>query len=112
MAGPLVTLPGLIPMLDLAAVTADIFTPLIGQNFEVVFTDGRLPLTLAEVRPLGTARPGAPRAPFALTFHGAPKVHLPQHIYRLEHPALEAAEIFLVQIAGDADAAKFEAVFN
>lgn len=99
-------------MLDLATVTADTFTPLLGQAFEVVFTDGRLPLTLAEVRPLGTARPGALRTPFALTFHGAPKLRLPQHIYRLEHPALEAAEIFLVQIAGDANATKFEAVFN
>jgi len=99
-------------MLDLATVTADTFTPLIGQTFEAVFSDGRLPLSLAEVRPLGAARLGAPRAPFALTFHGDAKLRLPQHIYRLEHPALEAAEMFLVQISGDANATKFEAVFN
>lgn len=99
-------------MLDLATVTADTFTPLIGQTFEAVFTDARLPLTLAEARPLGAARAGVSRAPFALTFHGAPNLRLPQHIYRLEHAALEAAEIFLVQIEGDATAAKFEAIFT
>ena len=99
-------------MLDLATVTAETFSSLIGQSFEVVFTDGRLPLTLAEVQALGPARPGVTRAPFSLTFHGEPKLRLPQSIYLLEHPSLETAEIFLVQIEGDATAAKFEAAFN
>lgn len=98
--------------LDLAAVSADTFAPLLGQTFEAVFTDGRLPLTLAEVRPLGAARPEAARAPFALTFHGPPRLRLPQHIYRLEHTALGAAEMFLVPVAGDADAFKYEAIFT
>jgi hypothetical protein len=100
------------PEFDLLTATADVFKPLIGQTFEVVFTDGRLPWTLAEVRPLGTTRPGDHRPPFALTFHGAPALRLPQHIYRLEHPTLGTLEIFLVQIAGDAKASKFEAIFN
>ena len=93
-------------MLDLATVTADTFPPLIGQTFEAVFTDGRLPLTLAEARPLGAARPGAARPPFALTFHGVPQLRLPQRIYRLEHPGCEPMDIFLVQIEGDANAAQ------
>jgi hypothetical protein len=100
------------PALDLATATAEMFTPFIGQSFEAVFTDGRLPLTLAEVRPLGAARPGAPREPFALTFHGAPPLRLPQHIYRLEHTTMGSTEIFLVQVAGDAGASKFEAIFS
>jgi hypothetical protein len=97
--------------LDLAAVTAESFTPAVGQMFEVIFTDGRLPLTLAEARPLGDAiKPGL-RAPFALTFHGKPGLRLPQRIYPLENASLGAFEMFLVQIADDAEASKFEAIF-
>ncbi|MDR3406771.1 MAG: hypothetical protein P4L99_30070 [Chthoniobacter sp.] len=98
--------------LDLAVVTSETFAPAIGQTFEAVFSDGRLPLTLAEVRPLGAARTPEVRAPFALTFHGQPKLHLPQRIYRLENATLGEMEIFLVQIAGTADASKIEAIFN
>lgn len=100
------------PLLDLATVHSETFTPLIGQTFEAVFTDGRLPLTLAEVRPIGSGSPAAGRSPFALTFHGAPQLRLPQHIYRLENVEIGAAEVFLVQIAGDAAATKFEAIFS
>jgi hypothetical protein len=99
-------------MLELDKVDRATFTPCLGQTFEVVFTDGRLPLLLADVRRLGAARPGTLREPFALTFHGAPEVRLPQHIYRLEHLALGALEIFLVQTGTDAIASHFEAVFN
>ena len=95
-------------MLELDKVDQATFATCLGQIFEAVFPDGRLPLTLAEVRPLGATRPGGPRAPFALTFHGPPPLRLPQHIYRLEHATLGAMEIFLVPIA----AGQFEAVFN
>ncbi|MEQ1862397.1 MAG: hypothetical protein ABMA13_20965 [Chthoniobacteraceae bacterium] len=99
-------------MLALDQVDRATFTPHVGETFEVVFTDGRLPLTLTEVRPLGAARPGAPREPFALTFHGAPNLRLPQHTYRLELATLGEMEIFLVQTAASADASQFEAVFS
>ena len=100
------------PLLELDKVTREAFAPHVGEVFEVVFSDGRLPLTLADTRSLGTVYPGAKREPFALTFHGAPTLRLPQHIYRLEHPALGAMEIFLVQTGADAAAAQIEAVFN
>jgi hypothetical protein len=99
-------------MLELDKIDRATFAPLVGQTFEAVFTDGRLPLTLAEVRPLGAARPGAAREPFALTFHGAPALRLPQHIYRLENAALGALEVFLVQTGADAKASHFEAIFS
>lgn len=99
-------------LLDLATATPETFVPSTGQVFEVVFTDGRIPLTLAEVRSLGAAYPNTPRAPFSLMFHGAPALRLPQHIYRLENATLGAMEIFLVQIADHAEASKFEAIFN
>lgn len=99
-------------MLSLDKVEHATFAPHLGETFEAVFTDGRLSLTLAEARPLSHARPNAPRAPFALTFHGQPGLRLPQRIYRLEHATLGAMEIFLVQLGADADASKFEAIFN
>lgn len=100
------------PMLALDQVDRATFTPHLGETFEAIFTDGRLPFTLAEVRPLGAARPGASREPFALTFHAPPKHRFPQHTYRLEHPILGAMELFLVQVGVDAKAAHLEAVFS
>ncbi len=99
-------------MFELEKVTRSTFEPLVGQSFEVVFSDGRLPLTLASVKPLGAARPGASRDPFSLTFHGGPALRLPQRMYRLEHATGGAMEIFLVQIGADAAASQFEAIFN
>jgi hypothetical protein len=99
-------------LLDLSALTAETFAASIGQTFDAVFTDGRLTLTLAEVRPLNSAQLPGTRGPFALTFHGRAGLRLPQHIYHLENGALGAMEVFLVQIAGDADASKFEVIFN
>ena len=95
-------------MLELENVDRATFSPCVGQTFEAVLTDGRLPLTLAEARPLGAARPGATREPFALIFHGPPALRLPQRIYRLEHATLGAMEIFLVPIAPG----QCEAVFS
>ena len=99
-------------MLDLASASRAQFEPFTGQTFELVATTGRIPLTLAQVRRLGPARTGTVREPFALTFHGAPTLRLPQQIRRLEHPALGVMEIFLVQNWADATSSKFEAIFN
>jgi hypothetical protein len=100
------------PMLDLATVTRAQFASCIGQTFELPATTGPVALTLAEARPLGAAHAGGPREPFALMFHGVPTLRVPQGIYRLEHATLGAMEIFLVQVAADATASHFEAVFN
>src|SRR5262245_44921927 len=99
-------------MLELDKVDRATFTPHLNETFDVVFSDGRLTLTLADVRELGEARPGVSRKPFALTFHGAPKLRLPQHIFRLEHATLGAMEIFLVQTGADQNASQFEAIFS
>jgi hypothetical protein len=97
---------------DLRAATAEIFRPLVGGVFDAVFTDGRLPLTLTEVRTMSTMRPGTECPTFALTFQGAPNLRLPQMIYHLENATLGAVEIFLVQVGADDKVSTFEAVFN
>ncbi|HEY3897325.1 MAG TPA: hypothetical protein VGM54_01860 [Chthoniobacter sp.] len=97
---------------DNTPLSLETFSPVVGQIFEVVFTDGRLPLTLADVRSMGAPSREGGRSPFALTFHGKPGLRLPQQIYRLENATLGAKEIFIVQVGDDAQASKFEAIFN
>lgn len=98
--------------IDLSTSSSETFAPSTGQVFEAVFSDGRLPLTLAEVRSLGSSQKPGHRAPFALTFRGQPALRLPQRIYRLENAALGVMDIFLVQISDGADGSQFEAIFN
>jgi hypothetical protein len=99
-------------ILDLATVTIETFTPCLGQTFEAVFTDGRIPLKLAEASSLGVARTPEGRPPFSLLFHGATKLRLPQRVYRLENTTLGVMEIFLVQVGDTPNWSGFEAIFN
>lgn len=98
-------------MLDLAKVRCEEFAACLNQDFEIVFTDGTLPLKLSEVRPLGV-RPESIREPFALTFAGPAGLRLPQGIYQMRHATLGEMEIFLVQVAADQTSSTIEAVFN
>jgi hypothetical protein len=97
-------------MLDLATVRCEQFAACLNQDFEIVFSDGTLPLKLSDA----TARtaPDAGREPFALTFLGRAGLRLPQGIYKMNHATLGEMEIFLVQIAADQTGSTFEAVFN
>lgn len=99
-------------MLELDKVDRALFAPLVGETFEVVFVDGRLPIVLKEVKVAGTARPGASRDPFALAFHGDPKLRLPQQIYRLENAKLGTMDVFVVQTGADANASYLEVIFS
>ena len=53
-------------------------------------------------------------APFSLVFRGPLDIPLPQQVFKLEHDALSAIEIFLVPIGPDKEAIGlcYEAVFN
>jgi len=98
-------------MLDLATVRCEQFTPCLDQDFEIVFSDGVLPLKLSQARSLGV-RPESIREPFSLAFVAGRPLRLPQGVYRMRHPQLGEMEIFLVQIAADQTSSTFEAVFN
>ena len=98
-------------MFDLATVRHEEFAACLDQDFEIVFTDGTLPVKLSEARPLGV-RPESIREPFALTFLGRAGLRLPQGIYKLRHASLGEMEISLVQVAADQSGSSFEAVFN
>jgi len=97
--------------MDLATVRCEEFAACLNQDFEIVFPDGVLPVKLSEARPLGV-RPESIREPFALTFVLGRPLRLPQAIYKMRNAELGEMEIFLVQVAADANSSAFEAVFN
>jgi hypothetical protein len=95
------------PVTDLQTLTKADFEALLNQRFRV--DPGERPafeVELIEVTEI-PREPGG-RAPFSLEFAGGPTPPLPQRIYRVEHDALGALEIFLVPIAED----RYEAVFT
>lgn len=101
-------------MLD--ALTVDAFTPAVGEVF--VLHDeqaGRLDLELLEAGTIDRDAPASGadgiRSPFSLLFRGPSEPTLPQRIYRIEHEAIGAQEIFLVPVARDAAGVHYEAIF-
>ncbi len=99
-------------MLNLAAATNRQFAPCVGQDFDLVLPSGPVRLVLEEVRPSAGHPPDAKRTPFALILSGPPALLLSQGIFRLENATIGAMEIFLVQVAANASASQFEAIFN
>ena len=99
-------------MLDLATVRREEFAACLDQDFEIVFTDGTLPVKLVEAKPWGPNQPTDIRQPFSLAFRTDRNLRLPQGTYKMRHPQLGEMEIFLVQIAADAKSSTLEAVFN
>ena len=99
-------------MLDLATVRLESFAACLDQDFEIVFSDGTLPIKLVAVTQWGPDQPANIRQPFTLTFRASRGLRLPQGTYRLRNAQLGDMEIFLVQIAAEADNSTLEAVFN
>jgi hypothetical protein len=52
------------------------------------------------------------REPFSIVFRGPLEPVLPQRIYRFEHEALGAFELFIVPIGTDESGMQYEAVFG
>jgi len=94
------------------------FTPLLGERFvlrsgEADEAGAAHPTALIEARALEAGIPrGLSRQPFSLTFEGPAAPVLPQCIYRLEHPALEPLDLFLVPIGQSPGGVRYEAVFT
>jgi len=99
-------------MLDLATVTCEHFAPCVNQDFEIVFSGGTLSVKLGEVKKWGPDQPPNIRQPFALVFRADRNLRLPQGIYKMRNAQLGEMEVFLVQVAADANSSTLEAVFN
>jgi hypothetical protein len=68
-------------------------------------------VTVTEVR-IFTPHSERPEPPFSVVLHAAREVVLPQGIYRLHHPTLNALDLFIVPIGPDARGMRYEIVFN
>jgi hypothetical protein len=91
-----------------------VFAARRGETFLLGLGDqATQPLELVEVRDLGRrATAGGELSNYGLTFLARTRAALPQAVYRLEHPALGAMDVFLVPIARVADGIRYEAIFN
>ena len=87
------------------------FVPLRGDTFRIVPQDAA-PFDVELIAVREAAERGPVRMQFALEFRGGPEPPLPQRIYRVEHEALGALEIFLVPIGPDDVGHRYEAVFT
>jgi hypothetical protein len=98
----------------LETLTLDVFTPLVGQPFQVYLQpEQAVQLELVEASPLSEANSPRPRPPFMLTFKGPAQFVLPQRIYRVEHQAIGAHDIFIVPLGpGPGGGMLYEVIFN
>jgi hypothetical protein len=98
----------------LQALGVDDFEPRRGEIFRMQTAGGTEDLVLLEVARLSVATeaPGGRRGAFSLVFRSPLASHVPQAIYRLEHAALGALELFLVPIGPRDGGMCYEAIFN
>ncbi len=98
--------------------TVETFAGRLGETFHIHLEAAPpLEMRLIEARALsGGAGQGAAgagrRAPFSIVFRGPRAPLLPQRIYRLEHGATGAFELFLVPIGPDGEGLRYEAIFT
>lgn len=88
--------------------TIDDFAPWVNEACDVTGPDGQVSMTLVSADPLPRARRDG--GGFRLEFEGPPEPLLSQAIMTVSGPGA-AHEIFLVPIAQDKSATRYEAVF-
>jgi hypothetical protein len=95
--------------MSLDALTADAFRPRLNETFRLTGPGPALDLVLAEVTDAGQ---GANRRAFSLIFSAPSQPVKPQAIYRLDHPAMGALEIFLVPLGPEHGVFRYQAIFT
>lgn len=95
-------------MITLDTVTVSEFEARLHEIFSLVVSDGKFPLELARVTPLGGSHGEAKRKPFSILFKAPHPIRLPQGIYPLENDVMGIIEIFIVQTSHT----ELEAIFT
>lgn len=88
------------------------FAPLVGTTFTLHDGEAGVALELVAADALGPAPVAGGRTPFALEFAGPADPAYAQATVPLSHPVLGRLEIFLVPIARDAQATRYQAIFS
>jgi hypothetical protein len=90
--------------------TRDTFARQLNSRFRVERNGaGAVTLELVEA---GEVRSSGRSETFSILFRGPPDVFLPQAIYRFEHDAIGAFDLFIVPIRRDQDGVCYESLFN
>jgi hypothetical protein len=97
-------------VVDLGALTAADFEPLVGERFDVVGAEPPVALELTEVAESARATDG--RRGFSLLFAGPTDVRLEQGTWLLHVLGLGELAIFLVPVHAPEGVAAYEAVFT
>lgn len=88
------------------------FSGLAGDEFSIRLDDGQsVSLRLEDASETETPQQPGARVPFSLLFRGPAAPILPQRMYRMEHRALGAFDLFIVPLSPDETGARYEAVF-
>jgi len=86
------------------------FAPHAGSKFAMQGgNSGTAEVELESVKDLGSS---ARHIQFSLIFLGPEEAPVAQGIYRLDHPALGALDLFLVPIGKDQSGVRYEAIVN
>ena len=97
----------------LESLTVDTFTTRIGERFRLAADAATtMPMELIDATTLGSSGSAGGRTPFSLLFRGPVTPVLPQRIYRLDHDALGALDLFLVPIGPRDGGIVYEAIFT
>lgn len=89
------------------------FLPHLNETFAAIFGEAERSFVLVEAKPISA--PDAQdlaREPFSLLFFCETPEVLPQGIYRLRHPDIGEADVFLVPVARQAGGFVYQAIFN
>lgn len=96
----------------LANLTLETFAPHVNESFRLSQDDDSLDVTLISAEAHRSQGSEAPRSGFSLLFRGPHDPVLPQQVYRLEHEALGAMELFVVPVGPDAEGMRYEVIFT
>lgn len=99
-------------MPDLGELTLDTFAPLIGDSFTIGGPDGTVAETTLDTATALGDRGSDGRVPFSLIFAGAAGPVLPQGVHRVRHAALGSLELFIVPLAPQDGADRYQAIFS
>ena len=96
-----------VTMPDLSA-----FQALLGEAFEIRFSDAIVRLSLAEANAIDASGRSGARDPFSLIFHGSDGVMLQGQTYLLHHHVTGDLPIFITPVGRLEGETVYQAVFN
>ena len=97
----------------MANLTHDEFSKHVGTQFNIVFSDGEISLTLVECKPyMPQANEQGGMERFSVFFDGPANLMLPQRTYPMRHEEMGEFDIFMTPLSRDQNGVRYEAVFN